>query len=148
MDRSIHLCAITDATLVPGRDHVAVAEAALTGGADMIQLRDKAPDLRLLLTQARRIRALCAARGALFIVNDRLDLALAAEADGAHVGQEDLPATPRAACSAPTGSWASRPTIWAKPWRPCRPARTTSASAPCSGPGPKKPDTPPGGRPC
>jgi thiamine-phosphate pyrophosphorylase len=92
MDRSIHLCAITDATLVPGRDHVAVAEAALTGGADMIQLRDKAPDLRRLLTQARRIRALCAARGALFIVNDRLDLALAAEADGAHVGQEDLPA--------------------------------------------------------
>jgi thiamine-phosphate pyrophosphorylase len=58
----------------------------------MIQLRDKAPDLRRLLTQARCIRGLCTARGALFIVNDRLDLALAAEADGAHVGQDDLPA--------------------------------------------------------
>jgi thiamine-phosphate pyrophosphorylase len=92
IDRSIQLCVITDATLVPGRDHVAVAEAALLAGADMIQLRDKAPDLRRLLTQARRIRVLCAARGAYFIVNDRLDLALAAEADGAHVGQEDLPA--------------------------------------------------------
>jgi len=92
MDRTIHLCVITDATLVPGRDHVAVADSALAAGVDMIQLRDKAPDLRRLLTQARRIRALCAARGALFIVNDRVDLALAAGADGAHVGQEDLPA--------------------------------------------------------
>lgn len=89
----VHLCVITDATLVPGRDHVAVAEAALAGGADMIQLRDKTPDLRRLLPQARRIRAACRAHGALFIVNDRLDLALAAGADGVHVGQDDLPAT-------------------------------------------------------
>ena len=89
----VHLCVITDATLVPGRDHVAVAEAALAGGADMIQLRDKTPDLRRLLPQARRIRAVCRAHGALFIVNDRLDLALAAGADGVHVGQDDLPAT-------------------------------------------------------
>jgi len=93
MRRGVHLCVITDATLVPGRDHVAVAEAALAGGADMIQLRDKTPDLRRLLPQARRIRAACRAQGALFIVNDRLDLALAAEADGAHLGQDDLPAT-------------------------------------------------------
>jgi len=92
MDRTIHLCVITDATLVPGRDHVAVADSALAAGVDMIQLRDKASDLRRLLPQARRIRALCVARRALFIVNDRLDLALAAEADGAHVGQDDLPA--------------------------------------------------------
>jgi len=93
MRRSIHLCVITDATLVPGRDHVTIAEAALAGGADMIQLRDKAPDLRRLLPQARRIRAACRARGAIFIVNDRLDLALAAGADGVHVGQDDLPAS-------------------------------------------------------
>jgi thiamine-phosphate pyrophosphorylase len=93
MRRPIHLCVITDATLVPGRDHVTIAEAALAGGADMIQLRDKAPDLRRLLPQARRIRAACRARGAIFIVNDRLDLALAAGADGVHVGQDDLPAS-------------------------------------------------------
>lgn len=91
LDR-LHLCVITDATLVPGRDHVTIARAALRGGADMIQLRDKAADLRVLLPQARAIRALCRSHGALFIVNDRLDLALAAEADGVHVGQEDLPA--------------------------------------------------------
>ncbi len=58
----------------------------------MIQLRDKTGSLRDLLPQARAIRGLCRARAALFIVNDRLDLALAAGADGAHVGQEDLPA--------------------------------------------------------
>lgn len=91
LDR-IHLCAITDARLVPGRDHLAIATAALRGGADMIQLRDKAGDLRALLPQARAIQALCRSHGAVFIVNDRLDLALAAGADGVHVGQEDLPA--------------------------------------------------------
>jgi thiamine-phosphate pyrophosphorylase len=58
----------------------------------MIQLRDKTGSLRELLPQACAIRLLCRSHGALFIVNDRLDLALAAEADGAHVGQEDLPA--------------------------------------------------------
>jgi thiamine-phosphate pyrophosphorylase len=93
LDR-LHLCVITDARLAPGRDHVAIARAALAGGADMIQLRDKAGDMRALLPQARAIQALCRSHGAIFIVNDRLDLALAAEADGVHVGQEDLPAEP------------------------------------------------------
>ena len=78
--------------LARGHDHVAIAEAALAGGADMIQLRDKTGNLRDLLPQARAIQARCRARGAVFIVNDRVDLALAADADGAHVGQEDLPA--------------------------------------------------------
>jgi thiamine-phosphate pyrophosphorylase len=92
MLRSLHLCVITDPGIAPGKDHVAIALAALRGGADMIQLRDKAGNLRDLLDQARAIHALCLARGAVFIVNDRLDLALAAGADGAHVGQDDLPA--------------------------------------------------------
>lgn len=87
----VHLCVITDPRLAPGKDHAAIARAALAGGADMIQLRDKAGDLRALLPQAQTIQALCRAHGALFIVNDRLDLALAAGADGVHVGQEDLP---------------------------------------------------------
>jgi len=91
LDR-LHLCVITDVVLARGHDHVAIAEAALAGGADMIQLRDKTGNLRDLLPQAQAIQALCRARGAVFIVNDRVDLALAADADGAHVGQEDLPA--------------------------------------------------------
>ena len=91
LDR-LHLCVITDATLVPGRDHVAIAQAAISAGADMIQLRDKTGDLYSLLAQARAIHALCRSSGAVFIVNDRLDLALASDADGVHVGQDDLPA--------------------------------------------------------
>ncbi len=89
---AVHLCVITDPQLAPGKDHVAIAGAALQGGADVIQFRDKQGSLRGLLLQARTIQALCRARGATFIVNDRVDLALAACADGAHVGQEDLPA--------------------------------------------------------
>jgi thiamine-phosphate pyrophosphorylase len=92
MLHNLHLCVITDPGIASGKDHVAIAEAALRGGADMIQLRDKAGNLRALLDQARAIQALCRASGAVFIVNDRLDLALAAGADGAHVGQDDLPA--------------------------------------------------------
>jgi thiamine-phosphate pyrophosphorylase len=89
---SVLLCVITDPGLAPGKDHVAIARDALAGGADMIQLRDKSPDLRRLLPQAREIQALCRRHNARFIVNDRVELALAAEADGAHVGQDDLPA--------------------------------------------------------
>ena len=88
----LHLCVITDSRQGSGRDHLEIARAALVGGAEMIQLRDKTGSLRELLPQACAIRLLCRSHGALFIVNDRLDLALAAEADGAHVGQEDLPA--------------------------------------------------------
>lgn len=58
----------------------------------MIQLRDKVAGPRQLLSEARRITQLCRARGVCFIVNDRLDLALAADADGVHLGQDDLPA--------------------------------------------------------
>ena len=61
----------------------------------MIQLRDKRAGPRQLLPQAREMARLCRDRGVRFIVNDRLDLALAADADGVHLGQDDLP--PRAA---------------------------------------------------
>jgi thiamine-phosphate pyrophosphorylase len=91
LDR-LRLCVITEVRPEAGRDHLEIARAALIGGADMIQLRDKTGSLRELLPQACAIRLLCRTHNALFIVNDRLDLALAAEADGAHVGQEDLPA--------------------------------------------------------
>jgi thiamine-phosphate pyrophosphorylase len=73
------------------RDPVAQAGAALAGGAAAVQLRAKrAPD-RQVLAWAESIRDLCRDRGALFLVNDRFDLALAAGADGVHLGQDDLP---------------------------------------------------------
>jgi thiamine-phosphate pyrophosphorylase len=69
-----------------------VVPAALEGGVDIVQLRDKsAPDGRLV-EAGRRLRSLCDEHGALLIVNDRPDLALECGADGVHVGQDDMPA--------------------------------------------------------
>ena len=68
-----------------------VLPAALRGGVDMVQLRDKELDDDSLLEAAARFRAACREHGALFWLNDRPDLALAAEADGVHVGQDDAP---------------------------------------------------------
>src|SRR3712207_4422141 len=66
-------------------------EPALRGGVDLVQLRDKdAPDDEIVRA-GRELRALCAGHGALFLVNDRPDLAVACEADGVHVGQDDMP---------------------------------------------------------
>lgn len=65
------------------------AEAALAGGAALLQYRNKAAAPALQLEQARALRALCLRYGVPFIVNDHLDLALAAGADGLHLGKED-----------------------------------------------------------
>ena len=65
--------------------------AALRGGVDMVQLRDKELDDDSLLEAATRFRSVCHEHGALFWINDRPDLALAAGADGVHVGQDDSP---------------------------------------------------------
>jgi len=72
-------------------DPVEIARAACAGGASVVQLRAKRSLDRETLALAREIRGLTLDCGALFIVNDRFDLALAAEADGVHLGQDDLP---------------------------------------------------------
>ena len=66
-------------------------EGALAGGVDLFQLRDKDATDDELLAAAAAARELCAAAGALFLVNDRPDLAAASGADGVHVGQDDMP---------------------------------------------------------
>jgi thiamine-phosphate pyrophosphorylase len=68
-----------------------VLEPALRGGVDVFQLRDKHATDAELLESAGEARELCARHGALLFVNDRPDLAVAADADGVHVGQDDLP---------------------------------------------------------
>ncbi|HEX5896973.1 MAG TPA: thiamine phosphate synthase [Thermoleophilaceae bacterium] len=68
-----------------------VLPAALRGGVDMVQLRDRELDDDSLLEAAARFRSVCEEHGALFWLNDRPDLALAARADGVHVGQDDAP---------------------------------------------------------
>lgn len=82
------------ARFVPAADNtsaiLAFAEELLAGGATLIQYRNKSDDARTALIHLRELRKLTASR-AMLIVNDRVDLCLAGEADGVHLGQEDLP---------------------------------------------------------
>jgi thiamine-phosphate pyrophosphorylase len=85
------LCVVTRAVPRLGRGHVDVATAALVGGARFLQFRDKELSTRELLTIARELRRLTRAHQAILVINDRVDIALAAEADGVHLGQDDMP---------------------------------------------------------
>lgn len=89
LQASIGLYVIT--TELPGRDHIDVARAAIEGGVSIIQYRDKNASSRTLLNRAYALRKLTKESGALLIINDRIDIALAVGADGVHLGQDDLP---------------------------------------------------------
>ena len=80
---------VTSSGLVPGRGHAEVAIGAIAGGANAIQLRTLEHGDDELLPLARELSDRCRERGVLFIVNDRVDLALAAGAGGVHLGQDD-----------------------------------------------------------
>ena len=82
---------IVDPEATRGREPEVVARAALEGGARVVQLRDKQNDKKQILERARRLMRVCQEHDALFFVDDDADVALAAEADGLHVGQSDLP---------------------------------------------------------
>src|SRR4051795_8487423 len=84
--RDAHLYFVADRA---GLDHA--LDGALRGGADLVQLRDKTAGDAEIVAAAKLAKARCAAHGALFILNDRPDLALAVGADGVHVGQDDMP---------------------------------------------------------
>jgi thiamine-phosphate pyrophosphorylase len=85
------LYVIIDTQVLKGRSHLEVARQAIRGGAKTVQLRDKTTNKKELLSIAQGLKGLCAEHGALFIMNDYLDLAIASGADGLHLGQEDLP---------------------------------------------------------
>ncbi|MBE9012294.1 thiamine phosphate synthase [Pseudanabaenaceae cyanobacterium LEGE 13415] len=75
----------------PSDDLLKTVEAALQGGLTLVQYRDKEADDLVRLRNAEKLRQLCRDYDALFIVNDRVDLALAVDADGVHLGQDDMP---------------------------------------------------------
>jgi thiamine-phosphate pyrophosphorylase len=75
----------------PSENLFATVEAALQGGLPIVQYRDKNTDDLVRLGNARKLCQLCHEYDALFIVNDRVDLALAVNADGVHLGQQDMP---------------------------------------------------------
>ena len=85
------LYVIIDPEVARGRDETEIARQAIEGGARLIQLRDKSREKGLQLPIAQALQALCREGGALFFVNDHVDLALAIGADGVHLGQKDLP---------------------------------------------------------
>jgi thiamine-phosphate pyrophosphorylase len=90
--KRLRLYVITDTRAARGRPLVELVAAALAGGATAIQLRDKTSEARAQVALGRELRRLTREAGALFIVNDRVDVAHAVEADGVHLGQDDLPA--------------------------------------------------------
>lgn len=82
---------VVEAGLAAPRSIVEVVQAALAGGARAIQLRNKGTTARELVAAGERLAPLVRQAGALFFINDRLDVALTLEADGVHVGPDDLP---------------------------------------------------------
>jgi thiamine-phosphate pyrophosphorylase len=88
-DYSLYIC--TDTKLAGERGNLAAVKLALEGGATVVQLREKEMSTRGLIELGAAIQQLCREHGALFIVNDRVDVALALDADGIHVGQDDMP---------------------------------------------------------
>jgi thiamine-phosphate pyrophosphorylase len=92
MPVDVRLNAIVDPERAGGRDLAELARLCAEGGATLIQLRDKKGDTRDMVASARAIKQALAPFGVPFVVNDRVDVALAAEADGVHLGPEDMTA--------------------------------------------------------
>lgn len=92
MNRSLRgLYAITEDRALGPEPLAALADAALRGGARVLQYRDKSGDARRRLAEATALRAVCTRHGALFLVNDDIALAAATGADGVHLGRNDAP---------------------------------------------------------
>jgi len=89
--KRLRLIVITDAGLAKPRPVLEIVAAALAAGAPAIQLRNKHASARTLADEARALLQLTRQVGALLFINDRIDVALAIGADGAHIGPSDLP---------------------------------------------------------
>lgn len=88
--KEFRLYAITGENFHPGRELTEVMEQAILGGADLIQFRDKHSGPEELLRKAKDLRELTRRYGVPLIINDHVELALAVDADGIHLGQGDL----------------------------------------------------------
>ncbi len=91
MKRIGRLHVLTDTVLQKKFSHAELAQLAVAGGADAIQFRQKSGATKEMIGIAARIWSLCQKAGAACLVNDRVDVAIAARADGVHLGQEDFP---------------------------------------------------------
>jgi thiamine-phosphate pyrophosphorylase len=91
IERISGLYVILDRQFLAGKDELDIAVQIIEGGTRVIQLRDKQSKKGELLLVAQKLQELCSQAGVLFIINDYLDLVMAVDADGLHIGQEDLP---------------------------------------------------------
>ena len=82
---------VTDEKSCNGKDFYKCIEEAIKGGVKIIQLREKTLSTKDFFIKALKVKEICKNYGALFIINDRLDIAQAVEADGVHLGQSDMP---------------------------------------------------------
>src|SRR5437763_1145351 len=89
LDLSVYV--ILDRAFTAGRPLLEVAEAAIRCGATALQLRYTSSDIRRFYADAVALQTLARAMGVPFIINDRVDIALAVDADGVHAGEDDLP---------------------------------------------------------
>lgn len=89
--RCLRIYLVTDAAVCAPRPVEAVVRAAVRGGVTCVQLREKDLPTRDFVARARMLKALLSPAGVPLVINDRLDVALAAGADGVHVGQSDMP---------------------------------------------------------
>ena len=90
-EKYYQLCLVTDSALANGRSLGGIVAAAVKGGVTLVQLREKTASTRAFIEQARVLKRLLAPLRVPLLINDRIDVALAAGADGAHVGQQDMP---------------------------------------------------------
>ena len=81
---------LTDTVLQTRFSHVELTRLAINGGADTIQFRQKSGSTREMIEVAKQMKQLCSKNGVTFIVNDRVDVAIAAEVDAVHLGQDDF----------------------------------------------------------
>lgn len=88
---NLELYLVTDEAACLGRDFFWVVEEAVKGGVTMVQLREKSLSTRAFIDRARRLKSLLETYDVPLIINDRVDVALAADADGVHIGQSDMP---------------------------------------------------------
>lgn len=91
MFNHVDIYPVTCETLSQGRTDLEVLEAAISGGARIIQLREKSLSKKAFYDLAVAFRERCTQAGILFIINDHLDVALSVGADGVHLGQDDFP---------------------------------------------------------
>lgn len=89
VDYSLYL--VTDRNILKGRDLFAVVEEAILGGVTLVQLREKELSSKQFYNTALKMKQLTSHYGIPLIINDRLDIMLAVDAEGLHIGQEDLP---------------------------------------------------------